>query len=421
MNLVLLGLNHRTTPVEVREQFHIPETELGRAVRLLSRHPGVLECMILSTCNRVEFFAHTQDGAEPGGHLRDFVADYYQKEFSGIDSYFYCHKQVESIRHMFRVASSLDSMVLGEPQILGQVKQAFQTAQDAGALNGLLRDVMNQTLAVARKVRRETAIGSSAVSISSAAVELARKIFGDLRKRTIFIIGAGKMSELAAKNLLRSGASTILVSNRTYERAVEMAQLFQGTAIRFEELLENIPRADIVISSTGAPHFVIRKPEMERLLAARKNRPIFLIDIAVPRDIDPRVNELDNVFLYDIDDLEHVIEANRRQRKQEAQWAEQMVSREVDQTIRRLASREVTPTIVALGEHLNRIRAEEMERMKGSLAGLSPDEQQAVEALTQGMIKKILHGPITELKGAAGKPDRNDLVHLVKKLFGLAH
>ena len=248
MNLVLLGLNHRTAPVEVREQFHIPETELGRAVRLLSRHPGVLECMILSTCNRVEFFAHTQDGAEPGGHLREFVADYYQREFSGIDSYFYCHKQVESIRHMFRVASSLDSMVLGEPQILGQVKQAFQTAQDAGALNGLLRDVMNQTLAVARKVRRETAIGSSAVSISSAAVELARKIFGDLRKRTIFIIGAGKMSELAAKNLLRSGASTILVSNRTYERAVEMAQLFQGTAIRFEELLENIPRADIVIS-----------------------------------------------------------------------------------------------------------------------------------------------------------------------------
>ena len=421
MNLVLLGLNHRTAPVEVREQFHIPETELGRAVRLLSRHPGVLECMILSTCNRVEFFAHTQDGAEPGGHLRDFVADYYQREFSGIDSYFYCHKQVESIRHMFRVASSLDSMVLGEPQILGQVKQAFQTAQDAGALNGLLRDVMNQTLAVARKVRRETAIGSSAVSISSAAVELARKIFGDLRKRTIFIIGAGKMSELAAKNLLRSGDSSILVSNRTYERAVEMAQLFQGTAIRFEELLENIPRADIVISSTGAPHFVIRKPEMERLLAARKNRPIFLIDIAVPRDIDPRVNELDNVFLYDIDDLEHVIEANRRQRKQEAQRAEQMVSREVDQTIRRLASREVTPTIVALGEHLNRIRAEEMERMKGSLAGLSPDERQAVEALTQGMIKKILHGPITELKGAAGKPNRNDLVHLVKKLFGLAH
>ena len=421
MNLVLLGLNHRTAPVEVREQFHIPDTELGRAVRLLSRHPGVLECMILSTCNRVEFFAHTQDGAEPGGHLRDFVADYYQREFSGIDSYFYCHKQVESIRHMFRVASSLDSMVLGEPQILGQVKQAFQTAQDAGALDGLLRDVMNQTLAVARKVRRETAIGSSAVSISSAAVELARKIFGDLRKRTIFIIGAGKMSELAAKNLLRSGASTILVSNRTYERAVEMAQLFQGTAIRFEELLENIPRADIIISSTGAPHFVIRKPEMERLLSARKNRPIFLIDIAVPRDIDPRVNELDNVFLYDIDDLEHVIAANRRQRKQEAQWAEQMVSREVDQTIRRLASREVTPTIVALGEHLNRIRAEEMERMKGSLAGLSPDARQAVEALTQGMIKKILHGPITELKGAAGKPDRNDLVHLVKKLFGLAH
>ena len=322
---------------------------------------------------------------------------------------------------MFRVASSLDSMVLGEPQILGQVKQAFQTAQDAGAVNGLLRDVMNQALAVARKVRRETAIGSSAVSISSVAVELARKIFGDLRKRTIFVIGAGKMSELAAKNLLRSGARTILVSNRTYERAIEMAHLFHGTAIRFEQLLENISRADIIISSTGAPHFVIGKPQIERLLVARKNRPIFLVDIAVPRDIDPRVNELDNVFLYDIDDLKHVIEANRRQRQQEAHWAEQMVQREVEQTLRRLASREVVPTIVALGEHLNRIRAEEMERVKGSLARLSPEQRQAVETLTQGIIKKILHGPITELKGVAGKPDRSDLVHLVKKLFGLAH
>ena len=420
MNLVLLGLSYRTAPIEVREKFHIPEAELGGAVRLLSRHPGVLEGIILSTCNRVEFFAQTQDESDLGKHLRDFVVEYYQKEFSSIDSYFYCHKQVESIRHMFRVASSLDSMILGEPQILGQVKQAFQVAQDAAAVNGLLRDVMRQALAVARKVRRETAIGNSAVSVSSAAVELALKIFGDLRNRTIFIIGAGKMSELAAKSLLRSGASNILVSNRTYERAVEIAHLFHGTAIPFEQLLDTIPRADIIISSTGAQHFTIEKSQMEHVIAARRNRPIFLVDIAVPRDIDPRVNELDNVFLYDIDDLEHVIEVNRHQREQEAQWAERIVQREVDQIIRRLNSREVTPTIVALGDHLNRIRAEEMIRAKGSLAGLSPEQQEAVEALTQGIIKKILHGPISELKGAVGKSDRNDLVHLVKKLFGLA-
>ena len=419
MNLVLLGMNHRTAPVEVREQFHIPESQLAHALVLLSRRPGIEEGLIVSTCNRVEFFAHTQETLDPVHPVQEFVSEYYRKSFSSFEKYFYRFEKRDSIRHIFRVASSLDSMVLGEPQILGQVKHAFLTARESGAVNGLLHEVMNRALVVARKVRRETSIGTSAVSISSAAVELARKIFGDLRHRTIFFIGAGKMSELAAKNLLRSGASTILVTNRTYDRAAELARAFGGTAIRFDELFNHIARADIIISSTSSPHFVIEKPQVEHLLATRKNRRIFLVDIAVPRDIDPRVNELDNAFLYDIDDLGQVVDANRREREREVQWADQIIEAEVEQTLRRLATREVVPTIVALGDHLNRIRLAELERARGRLTGLAPEQWADVEGLTQSIVNKILHGPITELKGSAGKPERSVLVNLVKKMFGL--
>ncbi len=420
MSLVLLGLNHRTAPVEVREKFHVPDAELGRADRLLSRHPGIEEGLILSTCNRVEFFAHTKEAPGTGHPIQEFVADYYRRPFDSIQNYFYRFEQSESIRHVFRVASSLDSMVLGEPQILGQVKQAFAAAQEAGAVNGLLQEVMSHALATARKVRRETSIGTSAVSISSAAVELAKKIFGDLKDRTILVIGAGKMSELAAQHLLGSGAGAFLVSNRTYERAVELARAFGGTAIRFDELEDALPRADIIISSTGSPHTIIDKTQVERMLAARRNRPVFLVDIAVPRDIDSRVDELENAFLYDIDDLEQVVGANRKQREREAQWAEQIIQQEVERTMRRIASREVAPTIVALGDHLNRIRRRETEHMRGRLGDLTPEQWHGVEALTQGIVNKILHGPITELKDAAGKPERSALINAVRKVFGIS-
>jgi glutamyl-tRNA reductase len=248
---------------------------------------------------------------------------------------------------------------------------------------------------------------------------LAKKIFGNLSGKTIFVLGAGKMSELAAKHLLHSGASAILVSNRTYERAVELAEAFHGTAVRFEQLLEYLNKADIVISSTGAPHFVVRKDQAERLLAARKNRPMFFVDIAVPRDIDPSVNELDNAFVYDIDDLEQVVEANKKQREREAVYAEQIVQQEVQKMMKRLASRDVVPTIVALEERLNRIRESELERYRGSLSNLAPEQRQAVEALTRGILNKILHGPITELKNGAGQPEHAALVRLIQKIFRL--
>ena len=410
MNLLLVGMNHRTAPVEVRERMNIPEPRLGAAVADLVHREGILEALILSTCNRVEAVVSSREEVNAEPVLRQFLTDYHHCDMSAYETYLYWHRQQEVVHHLFRVASSLDSMLVGEPQILGQTKRAYAIAREAGALNGPLSEVTSQAFAVAKKVRRDTAIGSAAVSVSYAAVELARKIFGNLSGKTIFVIGAGKMSELAAKHLLSSGASAIFVSNRTYDRAVELAQTFHGTAIPFEHLLDNLAKADIVISSTGAPHFVLEKGQVEKLLAARKNRPMFFVDIAVPRDIDPAVNELNNVFVYDIDDLEQVVDANKKQREREAVWAEEIVRDEVQKMMKRLASREVVPTIVALEDRLNHIREMELERQHGRLQNLTPEQREALDALTRGIVNKILHGPITELKSGAGQPGHSTLV-----------
>ncbi len=419
MNLTLLGINHRTAPVDVREKMNIPEARLAEAVSDLVRREGICEGMILSTCNRVEVTASAADEVDAEPLIRRFLADHHHCDLGNFTQFFYRLRQEEVVKHLFRVASSLDSMIVGEPQILGQLRQAYATARTVGAMNGTLNDVVNQALAVAKRVRRETALGSAAVSVSYAAVELAKKIFGGLQGKTIFIVGAGKMSELAAKHLLRSGATSILVSNRTYDRAQELAAAFHGTAVPFENLFEQMAQADIVISSTGSQQPIITRPQVEKLLSARKNRPIFFVDIAVPRDVDPAVNAVDNVFLYDIDDLGHVVDANKKQREREAVWAEEIIDTEVQRTLKRLASRDVVPTIVALEDRLNRIRAAELERYQGKLAGMSPEQREVVDALTRGMMNKILHGPITELKSGAGEPESATLVKLISKIFGL--
>jgi glutamyl-tRNA reductase len=419
MNLALLGINHRTAPVEVRERMHIPESRLAQAVSDLIHREGIREGLILSTCNRVEVMTSAEDSVDAEPIIQQFLADHHRFELGPYQRFFYRYQQQEAVRHLFRVASSLDSMILGEPQILGQLKRAYALAHEAGGLNASLKEIVSQALAVGRRVRRETALGSAAVSVSYAAVELAKKIFGSLEGRTIFVIGAGKMSELAAKHLLRSGASAIYVTNRTYERAVQLAAAFRGTAIAFEQLFEHLPKADIVISSTGAAGYVVNKEHVARILSARRNRPVFFVDIAVPRDIDPLVNELDNAFVYDIDDLGQVVEANKKQREREAVWAEEIVQEEVQKTMRRLASRDLVPTIVALEDRLNAIREGEMERYNTRLGNLTPEQRQAVDALTRGIMNKILHGPITELKSGAGQPEQVALVRLVRKIFGL--
>jgi glutamyl-tRNA reductase len=419
MNLTLIGINHRTAPVEVRERMHIPESRLAQAIADLTHREGIHEGLILSTCNRVEVVTAAEDSVDAEPIMQRFLADHHQFDLGPYQRFFYRYQQQEVVRHLFRVASSLDSMVLGEPQILGQLKRAYALAYEAGGLNGSLKEIVSQSLAVGRRVRRETALGSAAVSVSYAAVELAKKIFGSLEGRTIFVIGAGKMSELAAKHLLRSGASAIYVTNRTYERAVQLAEAFRGTAIAFPQLFEHLPKADIVISSTGASGYVVNKEDVAKILSARRNRPVFFVDIAVPRDIDPLVNELDNTFVYDIDDLEQVVEANKKQREREAVWAEEIVQEEVQRTMRRLASRDLVPTIVALEDRLNAIREGEMERYNSRLGNLTPEQRQAVDALTRGIMNKILHGPITELKSGAGQPEQAALVRLVRKMFGL--
>jgi glutamyl-tRNA reductase len=419
MNLALIGINHRTAPVEVRERMHIPESRQREAVSDLIHREGIREGLILSTCNRVEVVTSAEDRVDAEPIIRQFLAEHHHFELAPYQRFFYRYEQQEVVRHLFRVAASLDSMIVGEPQILGQLKRAYALACEAGGLNGSLKEIVNQALAVARRVRRETALGSAAVSVSYAAVELAKKIFGSLEGKTIFVIGAGKMGELAAKHLLRSGASAIFVTNRTYERAVQLAAAFRGTAIAFEQLFEHLPKADIVISSTGAPGYVVHKEQAARILSARRNRPVFFVDIAVPRDIDPRVNELDNTFVYDIDDLGQVVEANKKQREREAVWAEEIVQEEVQRTMRRLASRDLVPTIVALEDRLNAIRVGEIERYHSRLGNLTPDQRQAVETLTRGIVNKILHGPITELKSGAGQPEQAALVRLVRRIFGL--
>jgi glutamyl-tRNA reductase len=419
MNLILAGINHRTAPVEVRERMNIDDSRLGAALKNLVQREGIQESIIFSTCNRVEVLANASNLQDPEPVIRQFLTDFHRCDLRAYENCLYWRRQEDAVLHLFRVASSLDSMILGEPQILGQVKRAFAIAQHAGAVKGELYEVVNQALSVARKVRRETGLGQSAVSVPYAAVELARTIFGSLNGKTLFLIGAGKMSEIASRHLLRSGASAIYVSNRSPERAEEMAEKFQGAVIPFEELPQSLHRADIVISSTGAPGFILRKEQVQQALETRKRRPIFFVDIAVPRDVDPEANDLEGAYVFDIDDLEQVVDDNRKLRQKEAARAEEIVRQEVQKLVGRLASRAVTPTIVALEQRLDTIREKEMERYRGRLSGLTADQRDAVDQLTQGILNKILHGPITELKSSARNPENGTVIHLVRRIFGV--
>jgi len=417
MELSVVGLSHHTAPVEVRERLHFPESELLHALGALRRRAGVAEAVLFSTCNRIEAVLRLEDGAEALPLVAEFLAEARRLPRGEFERFLYHHSQSEAIRHIFRVASSLDSMVVGEPQVLGQVKAAYASARAAGTLGGVLDEVLTHAFAVAKKVRTETGIASSAVSVGHAAVELARKIFGSLEGRTVFLIGAGKMSELAAKHLRRSGAQAILVTNRTYGRAQELAEQLGGQAIRFDDLLSYAAQADIVISSTGAPHFILRKQHGEEFMAQRRNRPMFFIDIAVPRDVDPELNKLDNVFVYDIDDLQQVVNANLRERQREAVRAEEIVEREVDRMLARLKRLELTPTILALQEKFHGLRNDELAR--AGLRDLTPAQRAEVEEMTRSLVDKILHMPLAQLKRLPQEPDGLKLVEFIRKTFQL--
>jgi glutamyl-tRNA reductase len=416
MNFQLIGVNHKTAPVEVRERLAIPESRLPEACRKLVEHPGIEEGMIISTCNRVEVLANLKNGS---ADLRGFLRDYFAVDPQEFDQHLYEFREKDAIQHVFRVAASLDSMVVGEPQILGQVKEAYATARAVGTVKAQLDQLLTRAFAVAKRVRNETLVGSSAVSVASVAVELAKKIFGNLQGKNVYLVGAGKMSELAARHLLAHGCASIFVANRTYDRAIRLAQKFDGQAIEFSRLYETCDRGDIVITSTGAPHAIFRREHGEMFLSRRKNRPMFFIDIAVPRDVDAEMNKLDGIFVYDIDDLQQAVASHVADRKKEAERAEAIVAGEVERFQARIQTLDVVPTIVSLQDHLETIRQAEIDRVRGRLGSMTPEQEMAVEALSRGIINKIMHTPISTLKTAARDPESTTVIDLVRRLFNL--
>jgi glutamyl-tRNA reductase len=336
-----------------------------------------------------------------------------------LNGYLYHHGGEEAVKHLFRVSSSLDSMVLGEPQILGQVKDAYGYATEFRTIGPILDKFYTKAFSVAKRVRTETKVASSAVSVSYAAVELARKIFGSLKDKTVMLIGAGEMCELAARHLLSAGVKGIMVTNRTFERAVKLAEEFDGRPVRFDELLSHIKLADIILSSTGAPHFILKRQDVEEVIRIRKNRPMFFIDMAVPRDIDPDANQIDNVYVYDIDDLNNVIETNIEERQKEALRAEEIVAAEVRAFFRWLEAQQVTPTIVMLRRKFEEIRNAEVAKAVSMLGSDDPKTRKVVESLASALINKILHPPISALKKDVEGRDLTELVATVRELFDL--
>ncbi|MGB7984340.1 MAG: glutamyl-tRNA reductase [Terracidiphilus sp.] len=402
MSIVLIGVNHKTAPIEVRERIAISRDDLPETTRALASIPGVSECMIVSTCNRVEILAAVESSSLD---LTSFLQRHFNLDPALLAPHLYQHRDREAVEHLFRVAASLDSMVVGEPQILGQVKEAFATARAAGTVGGQLEHLLQCTFAAAKKVRSETEIGSNSVSIASVAVELARKIFGSLQGRTVFLVGAGKMSELAARHLVQQGAGAILVTNRTLERARKMAETFNGQVIPFEQLHEAASQADIVISSTGAPHPIFRREHGQAFLQRRRNRPMFFIDIAVPRDVDPLMGKLEGIFVYDIDDLQAVAATHLSERSREAADAEALIAAEVEHFHQRQLTVNAAPAIVALQQQAEEIRQAELKRVQARLGSLNAEQIAAVEALTRGLVNKFLHPPMQALKQAAREND----------------
>jgi glutamyl-tRNA reductase len=399
-------VNHKTAPIDLRERIAISREDLAETTRALADTPGVSECMIVSTCNRVELLAAVES---PDTDLTGFLHSHFGLDPALLAPHIYDYRDQEAVRHLFRMAASLDSMVVGEPQILGQVKEAFAVARSAGTVAGQLEHLLQSAFAAAKKARSETGIGSNHVSIASVAVDMARKIFGSLQGRTVFLVGAGKMSELAARHLVQQGAGAILVTNRTHERARRMAEEFEGDVVPqvvpFENLYEAASNADIVISSTGAPHHIFRPEHGQAFLHRRRNRPMFFIDIAVPRDVDPAMNKLDGIFVYDIDDLEQVAAAHMEARNREASDAETLIAAEVERFHLKQRTVNLTPAIVALQRKAEEIRQGELHRMQARLGTLTAEQSAAVEALTRGLVNKFLHPPMQAIKQAAREGD----------------
>jgi len=419
MNLVLVGLNHRTAPVELREKlcglFPDPES----AYRRLKSLPEISEVLYYTTCNRVEVLAVAPEAEAAIRALTGFLASHSEVAGQDLETALYVHENEAAVRHLFRVAASLDALVVGEPQILGQVKAAYRQATEQEATGPILNRLLHKTFSVAKKVRTETGIGDHAVSVSYAAVSLGKKIFGELTGKTVLLIGAGEMAELALEHLRRQGVAQIIIANRTLSRAVRLAERFRGRAVPLEELPEALLACDILISSTGAEGYVLTKEQVRTAMRRRRQRPLFLIDIAVPRDLDPRINDLENVYLYNIDDLKEVVETNMQRRQQAAVQAEGLVAAETLKFMDWLKTLGVFPTIIALQEKARAICRQELKKTLSHLGPLTPHQQEALEILTRSVAAKLLHDPIMFLKRNHHSRRAAAEITLVRRLFNL--
>jgi len=419
MPLILVGLNHRTAPVDVRERLNVPEAKLPEVLRSLIDTGSVDGAAVVSTCNRVEAIV-SSPREEVIETLVNWMAARAMTTREMIEKHLYILRHGDVVKHLFRVASGLDSMIVGEPQIAGQVKTAFVASQMIETLDPLLNQVFEQTMRVAKRVRTETGIGEHAVSVPYAAVELAKKIFGDLTGLRVLLLGAGEMSELTAEHLASQNVKQIFVANKTFERAEALASRFNGQAVRFEGFEEQLASCDIVIASTGAPHHLIVPDQVERVLSSRKVRSLFLIDLSVPRNVDPKVAGINGVYLYNIDDLQLVADANKELRHKKAVEAEEIISREVDSFRKRIVAQDAVPTIVELQQRLEDIRASELDKCLRRLGPISAEQRSAIEQLTTQMVNKILHYPILQLKESSEEPqEREFLRRTIRKIFGL--
>lgn len=417
MKVFVAGLNHKTADVDVREKLAFNGPRLEEGLIRFRELPEIEEAIILSTCNRVELYANVSDTLKATESLKTFLSEFHNINRGSLDNALYLYDDTDAVRHVFRVASSLDSMVVGEPQILGQLKDAFDLALKKKTTGILLNKLMKKAISVAKRVRTETRIAENAVSISFAAVELAKKIFTDLSKKVCMLLGAGEMAELAARHLISNGVKEIVVSNRTYERACDLAKEFHGRSVRFDKFIQEMVRIDIVICSTGAPTYIVTKSQMQKVMKERKQKPVFIIDITVPRNIDPEINDMDNVYLYNIDDLQGVVDANIFERQKEAEKAEKIIEEEIDTFLKWQSSLDSVPTIVALREKAEEIKREELNRLLNKIPQIGEKEREAIEYMASAIVNKLIHPPTTVLK--EDSEDRDVLIATIKKLYGI--
>ena len=417
MKVLVVGLNHKIADLDVREKLAFQGDKLEKGLTQFRELSGIEEAMIVSTCNRVELYANIQDTRQATESVKSFLAEFHNINRDSLDKSLYIYDDIQAVKHIFRVAASLDSMVLGEPQILGQLKDAFELALARKTTGILLNKLMKKAISVAKRVRTETKIAENAVSISFAAVELAKKIFTDLTKRVFMLLGAGEMAELAAKHLISNGVKEVLVSNRTYDRACDLAREFNGRPVKFDEFIQEMAGTDIMICSTGAPHYILTKAQMQKVMKERKQRQVFIIDISVPRNIDPAINDLENVYLYNVDDLQGVVDSNMFERQKEAEKAEGIIAEELETFLKWQASLDSVPTIIALREKAEEIRKEEIDKLFSKIQDLGQKEKEAIEYMATAIMNKLIHPPTAALKGDT--ENKEMLVAAIRRLYGI--